>query len=377
MIFGGNPLFLKKIALKHFRNLAPLELNTDKNVNIFIGPNAQGKTNILESIFVLALTKSHRTNLDKELIQWNQVEAFLYAEVVRKYGLVQMSLALSQQGKKAKLNGMEQKKLSQFVGSLNVVLFAPEDLEIVKGAPSTRRRFLDMEIGQVHRSYLHDITQYQKVLVQRNHFLKQQIHIRSHDQSLLEIWNEQLVIVGVKIMKKRQSFINKLQVWAHRIHSGITNYQEELVIRYVPSFDLDCLDDETVLFEQFMLKLTQIKEQELRRGSTLLGPHRDDMIFFINHKEAHRFGSQGQQRTTALSLKLAELELIHEEVGEYPILLLDDVLSELDEHRQTQLIETFQNKVQTFITTTGIQSVNLNNLDHAAIYQIRNGAIID
>ncbi|MDB5055690.1 MAG: recombinase RecF [Bacilli bacterium] len=368
-------MLLKKLSLENYRNIEKFELTLHPNINIFVGPNAQGKTNLLEAIFVLALTKSHRTNQEKELIRWNETTAYLHGEVEKKYGTHQLHLMISQQGKKAKINGLEQRKLSQFIGSMNVVLFAPEDLEIVKGTPGIRRRFLDMEIGQVYPSYLHDIMRYQKILVQRNNYLKQMLQQRSANHEMLQVWNEQLVEYGVKIIKKRQSFIKKLQIWAERIHSGITNHREQMTIKYEPSFDLQGSEDETVLFEQFMLKLTQIKEQEMRRGVTLIGPHRDDMLFFINHKEVQMYGSQGQQRTTALSLKLAELELINEEVGEYPILLLDDVLSELDTYRQTQLIETFQNKVQTFITTTSIESVNLTKLSDAAIFEVRNGGI--
>ncbi|MEX2461542.1 MAG: DNA replication/repair protein RecF [Paenibacillaceae bacterium] len=368
-------MFLKRLALQNYRNIEKFDLHLDHKVNIFVGPNAQGKTNILEAIYVLALTKSHRTNQDKELIRWNEPQTILHGEVEKKYGVNQLHLVISQQGKKAKINGLEQKKLSQFVGMMNVVLFAPEDLEIVKGAPGTRRRFLDMEIGQVHPSYLHDIMQYQKILVQRNNYLKQLSLQKMVNIEMLDVWNEQLVSYGVKIIKKRQNFIKKLQIWAERVHSGITNQREIMTIQYAPSYDLQGSEDETVLFEQFMLKLKQVKDQEIKRGITLVGPHRDDMFFYINGKEVQQYGSQGQQRTTALSLKLAELELIQEEVGEYPILLLDDVLSELDQYRQTQLIETFQNKVQTFITTTGIESVNLSKLSDAAIFQVRNGSI--
>lgn len=366
-------MFLKKLSLSHYRNYETIELTTDQKVNIFVGPNAQGKTNLLESIFVLALTKSHRTHIDKELIAWDQQQARLYAEVEKKYGLCKLQLDISQQGKKAKINGLEQRKLSGFVGTMNVVMFAPEDLEIVKGAPGVRRRFLDMEIGQVYPGYLHDSAQYQKVLAQRNHFLKQS-GPGSH-AGMLEVWNEQLARLGVKIVKKRQCFIEKLQAWAEQIHTGITGGQEHIRIVYRPSLDLSQEEDETILFEKFMLKLCEVKEQEFRRGTTLIGPHRDDMLFFINGKEAQTFGSQGQQRTTALSVKLAELELICEETGEYPILLLDDVLSELDRNRQTQLIETIRDKVQTFITTTGIESIDINKIGHAAVFQVQGGSV--
>ncbi|MFD0682349.1 MULTISPECIES: DNA replication/repair protein RecF [unclassified Paenibacillus] len=366
---------LKKLSLQNYRNYDEVYFESGHMVNIIVGPNAQGKTNLLEAIFVLALTKSHRTHQDKELIQWNAPHTLLHAEVDKKYGSCQLDLTISQQGKKAKINGLEQRKLSNFIGSLNVVMFAPEDLEIVKGSPSVRRRFLDMEIGQVHPAYLYDLSQYQKILVQRNNYLKQLFTTRDTKAALLEVWNEQLAQFGVKIIKKRQSFIKKLQIWAEKIHSGITGGNEQIEIQYACSFDQGAVQDESVLFDQFMIKLSHVKEQELRRGVSLIGPHRDDLLFFINGKEVQTFGSQGQQRTTALSLKLAEIELIREEVGEYPILLLDDVLSELDRSRQTQLIETFQNKVQTFITTTGIESIDLSKLENASVIHVQNGSL--
>ncbi|GIP36032.1 DNA replication/repair protein RecF [Paenibacillus sp. J2TS4] len=370
-------MLLKKLALKNYRNYAEIELNTAHNVNIFMGLNAQGKTNLLEAIYVLALSKSHRTHQDKQLIRWNEEYAQLYAEVDKKYGLCKLSLSVTSQGKKAKINGLEQKKLSGFIGTLNVVMFAPEDLEIVKGAPGIRRRFMDMEIGQVHPGYLHEMNQYQKVLNQRNNYLRQLWGKPDVSESMLEIWNEQLAQYGTKIVKKRQSFIKKLQKWAEFIHSGITNGVEKLQIEYRPSIEANDPEEETILLDRFMIKLSQMKEQEIRRGATLIGPHRDDMGFYINGREVQVYGSQGQQRTTALSLKLAELELIREELGEYPILLLDDVLSELDPYRQTQLIETFQDKVQTFITTTALDSVNMDKLSDAAIFHVKNGVVSD
>jgi DNA replication and repair protein RecF len=368
-------LQLKKLSLQHYRNYDEVYFETDHMVNIIVGPNAQGKTNLLEAIFVLALTKSHRTHQDKELIQWNAPHTLLHGEMEKKYGACQLDLTIAQQGKKAKINGLEQRKLSNFIGSLNVVMFAPEDLEIVKGSPSVRRRFLDMEIGQVMPSYLYDLSQYQKILVQRNNYLKQLFTTRDTKAALLDVWNEQLAQFGTKIVKKRQNFIKKLQIWAEKIHSGITGGHEQIEIQYACSFETAGTQDESVLFDQFMIKLSQVKDQELRRGVSLVGPHRDDLLFFINGKEVQTFGSQGQQRTTALSLKLAEIELIREEVGEYPILLLDDVLSELDRFRQTQLIETFQNKVQTFITTTGIESIDLAKLEDASVIHVRNGKL--
>ena len=350
-----------------------MEMAFPEAVVLFVGQNAQGKTNLLEAIYVLSLTKSHRTSKEKELIAWGADATFLSAEIERNLGKCTLEFQIRQNGKKAKLNGLEQRKLSSYVGTLNAVLFAPEDLEIVKGSPATRRRFLDMEIAQVEPTYLYDLNQYNKVLQQRNHLLRDGF---GKSPELLAVWDTQLAEFGSKIMRKRQHFIGKLQKWAEQIHSGITNGLEALKIHYLPSFELpDEEAQDSILFERFMVKLAGVKEQELRRGVSLIGPHRDDLSFDINGKDAQSFGSQGQQRTTALSLKLAEIELIHEEVGEYPILLLDDVLSELDQTRQTQLIETFQGKVQTFITTTGVESVDLSKIHDPAIYYVSNGTV--
>ncbi|MDO7906154.1 DNA replication/repair protein RecF [Paenibacillus sp. JX-17] len=368
-------MFVNQITLQNYRNYEQLKLGSFGPVNLLIGQNAQGKTNLVEALYVLALTKSHRTARDKELIAFSETSAYIGAEVSRKYGDVKLELMLSTQGKKAKINGLEQRKLSDFVGTLNVVMFAPEDLEIVKGTPGIRRRFLDMEIGQVAPGYLYHLQQYQKVLVQRNNLLKQAWGKEASIQVMLEVWNEQLAEHGVKIVKKRKQFIKKLQKWALEIHQGITGGKEALQLTYVPSFGEADEEDEAVLLDRFMLKLSQVREQEIRRGMTLAGPHRDDLAFSINGREVQTYGSQGQQRTTALSLKLAEIELIHEEIGEYPVLLLDDVLSELDPYRQTQLIETFQDKVQTFITATGVESLNTGRLKEAGIYHVHAGQV--
>lgn len=370
---------LKTIRLNHYRNYEQIELTTDRMINLFLGMNAQGKTNLLESIYVLALSKSHRTFKDKELVQWDRQDAHIYGEIEKKYGAYSIELQLTPLGKKARVNGLEQRKLSEYIGTLNVVMFAPEDLELVKGSPGIRRRFLDMEIGQVQPGYVYDLNQYQKVLNQRNQCLKQ-FEGRQPDpqqQTLLGIWNEQLAVHGSKIMKKRQSFIRKLEFWAEDIHQSITGGKERLKIVYLPSFDIEDADDESVVKSEFMIKLTKNQSQDAKRGTTLIGPHRDDLSFYINGREVQVYGSQGQQRTTALSVKLAEIELIREEVGEYPVLLLDDVLSELDQDRQTYLVRTFQNKVQTFITSTDIGSIDLSQLEQAAIYRVDDGDIVE
>lgn len=256
---------------------------------------------------------------------------------------------------------------------MNVVIFAPEDLNLVKGSPMIRRRFIDMEIGQVSPVYLHDISQYQKVLQQRNHYLKLLQTRKQSDEAMLEILTEQMITLAARIVKKRFEFLSLLENWAKEIHFNISRGNETLKIQYKPTIDVSDDDDLTKMIKEFNSKFDTIKAKEIERGTTLFGPHRDDVVFYVNDRDVQTFGSQGQQRTTALSVKLAEIELIHSEIGEYPILLLDDVLSELDDYRQSHLLNTIQGKVQTFVTTTSIDGIDHETLNEAAIYHVKLG----
>lgn len=368
-------MFLKDLTLKHFRNYEALSLSFDGPIQLFIGNNAQGKTNVLESIYVLALAKSHRTARDKELIAWEADYATIRSEVERRYGSVRLELQLTSKGKRAKINGMEQQKLSNYIGSLNVVMFAPEDLAIVKGAPAQRRRFLDMEIGQVSPTYLYYLSSYNKVLAQRNQLLKDLAMKKAHSLEMLSIFNTQLADLAVKLLRKRFEFMRKLEAWAKEIHAGITDSKETLSLHYENTSPVTADLNGEQAVQEMLAAYEEVFEREKLRGSTLIGPHRDDFSLKVNNMDVQTFGSQGQQRTSALSLKLAEIELIKEEVGEYPILLLDDVLSELDEHRQTLLLETIQDRVQTFVSTTGVEGLKHQVLQQASRFYVREGKI--
>jgi DNA replication and repair protein RecF len=370
-------LFLRDLTLTHYRNYRSLSLSFDGPIHLFIGNNAQGKTNVLESIYVLALAKSHRTARDKELIAWDADYATIRSEVERRYGSVRLEIQLTSKGKRAKINGIEQAKLSEYIGALNVVMFAPEDLAIVKGAPAQRRRFVDMEIGQVSPTYLYYLSNYNRVLAQRNQLLKDIAMKKgaNHDAAMLSIWNTQLADLAVKLLKKRFEFLRKLEVWAREIHAGITDGKEELSLHYENSSPVTAEMDAAQAVDALLSAYEEVFEREKQRGSTLIGPHRDDFSLRINSMDVQTYGSQGQQRTSALSLKLAEIELIKEEVGEYPVLLLDDVLSELDEHRQTLLLTTIQNRVQTFVSTTGVEGLKHQVLQQASRYYVREGKI--
>jgi DNA replication and repair protein RecF len=367
-------VYVKELSLTHYRNYEQLALQFQPGIHLFIGDNAQGKTNLLESLYVLGLAKSHRTTKDKEWIAWNQTFATIRGVIEKKYGPVPLELQISTKGKKAKVNRLEQKRLSDYVGVLNVVMFAPEDLEIVKGSPQVRRRFIDMELGQISATYLHHLAQYQKVLHQRNILLKDWAK-RHENRAMVDIFTQQLVQVGTKVLLKRAVFIEQVRAWANEIHQGITNGKETLDIRYVYSAPVQKEMNEQEISDTLLEKFDKIREQEEARGTTLIGPHRDDLQFYVNGMSVQTYGSQGQQRTTALSLKLAEIELIREEVGEYPILLLDDVLSELDDQRRSHLLKAIQDRVQTFVTNTSLEGIEDRILQQAFIYSVTQGTI--
>lgn len=321
------------------------------------------------------MAKSHRTSNDKDLIRWDEEYAKIKGRIQKHNGPIPLELVLSKKGKKAKCNHLEQQKLSQYVGNMNVVMFAPEDLHLVKGSPQVRRRFIDMEIGQVSPVYLHDISLYQKILQQRNHYLKQLQTRKQKDQTMLDVLTEQFIEMAVKITKKRFEFVRMLESWAKPIHSGISRNLETLEILYKPSLEVSDDQEWSKMVEIYERKFDQIREREIDRGVTLVGPHRDDLQFIVNDRDVQTFGSQGQQRTTALSVKLAEIELIHSEIKEYPILLLDDVLSELDDYRQSHLLNTIQGKVQTFVTTTNVDGIDHQTLNEATTFHVEAGTM--
>ena len=368
-------MYIEQLELRNYRNYESIDVTFENKVNVILGENAQGKTNIMESIYVLAMAKSHRTSNDKDLIRWDEEYAKIKGRIQKYNGSLPLELVLSKKGKKAKSNHLEQSKLSQYVGNMNVVMFAPEDLHLVKGSPQVRRRFIDMEIGQVSPVYLHDISLYQKILQQRNHYLKQLQTRKQKDQTMLDVLTEQFIEMAVKITRKRFEFVQLLESWAKPIHSGISRNLETLEIVYKPSLDVSDNQEWSKMVDIYEQKFNGIREREIDRGVTLIGPHRDDLQFIVNGRDVQTFGSQGQQRTTALSVKLAEIELIHSEIKEYPILLLDDVLSELDDYRQSHLLNTIQGKVQTFVTTTNVDGIDHQTLNEATTFEVEAGSM--
>ncbi|MCA0972351.1 DNA replication/repair protein RecF [Halobacillus litoralis] len=368
-------MYIQELSLRSYRNYDQLSLQFDDKINVIIGENAQGKTNLMEAIYVLAFTRSHRTPRDKELIQWDAEYGKIKGSIFKRNRRFPLEIVVSNKGKKVKFNHIEQKRLSDYIGALNVVMFAPEDLNLVKGSPQVRRRFIDMEIGQIQPAYIYHLGQYQKVLRQRNHLLKDLQRKRDADLTMLRVLTDQLIEHAATIVERRFRFLQLLREWATPIHEGISRKLEKLEIAYDASVKVSEAMDLETLKSTYQEKFESIESKEVERGTTLAGPHRDDLVFYVNGKDVQTYGSQGQQRTTALSLKLAEIELIHSEVGEYPILLLDDVLSELDDFRQSHLLHTIRGKVQTFVSTTSIDGIEHEALKEAEIFHVKEGTI--
>lgn len=368
-------MYLEQIKLRGWRNLVSLEMAFSPNVNIFLGQNAQGKTNLLESIYFLAITRSHRSNNDKELINFESDFASLEGKVHKSQVDVDLRIVISKQGKKTWVNHKQQKKLSAYLGQMNTILFSPEDLSLVKGAPALRRRFMDLEFGQIDAQYLFYASQYKQVLTQKNNYLKQLSMHQAQDQMFLSVLSDQLAGIAAEIVSKRKLYLDKLSEYAGKAYEQISSGNETLSLVYRSSGVSDVQQSAEDLYMDLKAGYEQNQAAEIRKGTTLAGPHRDDIQFLLDGKDAHLYASQGQQRTIALSIKLAEISLIHELTSEYPILLLDDVMSELDTARQEALLNYIHGKTQTFITTTDLDGISWEIIKQPQIYRVEAGNV--
>ena len=354
-------MYIKKIKLANFRNYDEQEIDLEKNINIFYGDNAQGKTNIIESVFLCSIGKSFRTSKDNELIKFNKDFSSVYLEFEKSDRNGNIKIELSNK-KNIYLNGIKIKRLSDLLGNINVVLFSPDDINILKDGPDKRRRFLDIMIGQLRPNYIHILNRYNETLKQRNNYLKQ-IREENKTEELLEIWDEKLAEYGEKIYTYRAQFVEKIKSKIGNIHNKITDEKEEIKLEYISN----CKNK-----EEYLKLLKERRKLDIIKGFTTKGIHRDDFNIYINNNLVGVYGSQGQNRTTVLSLKISELQVIYDEIGEYPILLLDDFMSELDEKRRKHFLENIKN-TQVIITCT--DKIYLNNLDYK-IFNVKNGQII-
>lgn len=359
-------MILKSIELKNYRNYQSLNLNLEEGTNIFYGDNAQGKTNILEAVCVSGTTKSHRGSKDKEMIRFGEEESHIRTVIQKQGKTYQIDLHLKKnKAKGIAINKIPIKKASELFGILNIVSFSPEDLNIIKNGPQERRRFLDSELCQLDKIYLSNLAKYNKLLLQRNRLLKDIYH-RPELNDTLSVWDEQLVTYGRKIIDRRNLFIQQLNNITKDIHHKITGGKENLVLLYEPSASAD----------SFAQELEHNREKDLRFGQTSVGPHRDDLLFRIQDIDIRKFGSQGQQRTSALSLKLSEIELVRRTIGDNPVLLLDDVLSELDSNRQNFLLNNISD-TQTIITCTGLDEFIRNRFHINKVFEVVEGQVYE
>ncbi|MCK8816611.1 DNA replication/repair protein RecF [Natroniella sulfidigena] len=367
-------MFLSQLYLRNFRNYNHEHLSFNQDLNLIIGANAQGKTNLLEAIYLLGTGSSHRTNIDSELIKWNEDKFYLKGELIKDNQKYQLEINSKGRSKEIKVNSNKLQRVSDLVGYLNIVIFSPEDLNLVKGSPSRRRKFINLEISQVSSYYKHLLTEYRKVLKQRNNLLKE-IRDNNTPQHMLQVWDQQLVDLGSKIIKRRLEALDKLSILSKLMQRKITDGKETLILKYDTKLQLTS-DSKEEIKEKFSQSLKKYRRQEIEHGVTKIGPHRDDISLLVNDINIRKFGSQGQQRTTALAIKLAELEFMKAEIGEYPLLLLDDVFSELDNQRQIQLLQNIQNKIQTFITTTHLDYRQSFDKEYK-FFKIKSGSVTE
>lgn len=335
-------MYIESIELRNYRNYDNLKVEFGRNTNILYGNNAQGKTNILESIYMAATTKSHRGSKDRDVIKIGEDESHIRLIIKKRDISHKIDMHLKKnKNKGVAIDGIAIRRAAELYGLLNVIFFSPEDLSIIKNGPAERRRFMDLELCQISRLYYQNLVSYNKVLNQRNNLLKQ-INFNRSLMDTIDVWNMQLVDYGSRIIKERKNFIDMMNDIIGDIHSRLTSGKEKLEIVY----------DSNVTVEEFEKNLQDKMDIDLRYASTQVGPHRDDISFLINGIDARKYGSQGQQRTVALSLKMAEIKLVKKIINDNPVLLLDDVMSELDTDRRNSLIEEIRD-IQTIITCTG------------------------
>ena len=363
-------MFIKELKLKNFRNYKDLTIDFDERVNLITGQNAQGKTNLIESLYLSSMGRSFRTSHDGEMIRFGEESAYVKVNAQREYVDTKVEILLKNGvGKAIRKDGCSVRKTADLLDNIVIVIFSPEDLKIVKDEPEKRRRFIDRELSQIKPAYYDAYMHYRRALMERNSYLKND----KIEESMLDIWDEGLIKYGALLMKYRSDFVDELSDISGNIHFSITNGKERVVLKYDP--DIDIAGDIGTQEEFISRQLVASRENDIRRGSTTRGPHKDDISFIIDNINVRNYGSQGQQRTCALSLKLAELEIIRNETGESAILLLDDVMSELDEERREYLIRALTDN-QIFITTTDIDDSLMRAYPEAKIIHVDNGTIV-
>ena len=357
-------MIIESIELKNYRNYRQLHMDFDPGINVLYGDNAQGKTNILEAVYVCATTKSHRGSKDREIIEFGEDESHIKMTIRKDAVPYRIDMHLKKNRTKGvAINGIPIRKASELFGVVNVVFFSPEDLNLIKNGPAERRRFVDLELCQINRLYVHSLVQYNKIVLQRNKLLKE-LSFKPEYEEMLDIWDMQLISYGRELIRYRKDFIDQLNEIIADIHYKLSGQKEHLVMHYDPNTKEEDLE----------AALRRSRPQDKKQKTTLIGPHRDDIGFYVNQIDIRKYGSQGQQRTAALSLKLAEIELVKKLIKDYPILLLDDVLSELDSGRQRHLLDGIRH-IQTMITCTGLDDFVSHSFQIDKAFKVVNGTV--
>ena len=353
-------MWISEVKIKNFRNYDEQEIKLQKNINVFYGENAQGKTNIIEAIFLCSMGKSFRAKQDKEMIKIDKENSIVEIEYKKIDRDAKIKIELNKR-KSVYLNGIKIKKLSELLGNLHVVMFNPDDINVLKGGPQNRRKFLDIMISQLKPNYMHNLSLYVKTIEQRNNYLRQ-IKEEKKSENMLDIWDEELAKYAVIISNYRQEYMEKIKEKIKQIHAEITDNKEDIKIEYLTECESK---------ENYINLLKQRRKLDIIKGHTTKGIHRDDFMIYINSKQLNIYGSQGQHRTAMLSLKLSELNIIEEEIGEKPILLLDDFMSELDKKRRTHFLEKIKD-TQVIITCTDKIDIENKNI---LIYNVKDGKV--
>jgi len=367
-------LYLQKLKLVNYRNYKNQEIEFNPGFNFLVGNNAQGKTNVIEAIYYLSTGKSYRTQVDREIIRWNTGTLYVKGDVLHERELRKsIEVGISINNKKIRVNGIDIKKRGELLGNLNAVIFSPEELKLVKEGPGFRRRFMDQEIVQMRPSHYYSLSSYNRVLVQRNSLLKEIIYNKGNRDSLA-IWDEQMVRYGSRIIYDRVQFVKKMSMLARLIHRKITKGVEELDIDYRSCIEIDNEIGRDEIERRIRECIRQTYDKDMKTGVTNFGPHREDLRVSVNGTDVRKYGSQGQQRTAALSMKLSEIELIKGERGEYPVLLLDDVMSELDPLRQEYILNNLEH-VQVFITCTHLTGIMKKSGKQRKVFSVNSGII--
>ena len=357
-------MIIKSVELLNFRNYETMKMEFSPTTNIIFGDNAQGKTNILEACYLSGTSKSHKGSFDREMIRFGESESHIRTLIEKEGRQIQIDLHLKKNKSKGiAINQVPIKRINELFGYLNIIFFSPEDLNIIKDGPSLRRRFMDAELCQLDKIYLNNLTNYNKILNNRNQLLKD-IYFKPSLRNTLDVWDEQLISYGKKLIKRRREFINDIAPIVYDMHYKISGEKEKLKIAYEPNTE-DFL---------FVDELFSSKDKDLKSGTTNVGPHRDDLKFSVDDVDIRKYGSQGQQRTCALSLKLSEIKVVEDTIDDKPVLLLDDVLSELDSTRQNYLLNSLYD-TQTIITCTGLDEFVKNRFEINKVFHVEKGCV--